>query len=296
MSLRLGIIGLSEGNGHPYSWSAIFNGYNEELIEQCGYPVIPRYLKEQSWPSAKIHEASVTHVWSQDKTLSELIAKTCHITHVVDSFEDMIGSVDAVLLARDDAENHLAMTSPFLKAGLPVYIDKPICLSVSDLQKLYKLQLYEGQIFSCSALRYAKELHLSEFERAQLGTIQHVQCYTPKSWDKYAIHLLDPLLLLIGNQGELKSSQNWSSEGYSNTHYQWESGLTASVSSLGNVLSPIGFKVFGQKSSKELIFADTFSAFKQTLNAFVQGVINKEEVIPYSNNYRVVDMIEKGRG
>ena len=26
MTLKLGIIGLSEGNGHPYSWSAIFNG------------------------------------------------------------------------------------------------------------------------------------------------------------------------------------------------------------------------------------------------------------------------------
>ena len=29
-NIRLGIIGMTEGNGHPYSWSAIFNGYNPE--------------------------------------------------------------------------------------------------------------------------------------------------------------------------------------------------------------------------------------------------------------------------
>lgn len=26
--IRLGMVGMTEGNGHPYSWSAIFNGYD----------------------------------------------------------------------------------------------------------------------------------------------------------------------------------------------------------------------------------------------------------------------------
>lgn len=26
--ISLGIIGMTPGNGHPYSWSAIFNGYD----------------------------------------------------------------------------------------------------------------------------------------------------------------------------------------------------------------------------------------------------------------------------
>jgi hypothetical protein len=28
--IKLGIIGASKGNGHPYSWSAIFNGYDAQ--------------------------------------------------------------------------------------------------------------------------------------------------------------------------------------------------------------------------------------------------------------------------
>lgn len=30
--IRLAILGLSPGNGHPYSWSAMFNGYDKELM------------------------------------------------------------------------------------------------------------------------------------------------------------------------------------------------------------------------------------------------------------------------
>ena len=43
--LKLGIIGLSEGNGHPYSWSSIINGgFDEATMADCGYAGIPIYL------------------------------------------------------------------------------------------------------------------------------------------------------------------------------------------------------------------------------------------------------------
>ena len=31
-NIRLGVIGMTEGNGHPYSWSAILNGYDRERM------------------------------------------------------------------------------------------------------------------------------------------------------------------------------------------------------------------------------------------------------------------------
>jgi len=31
--IKLGIIGTSQGNGHPYSYSAIFNGYNKNEVK-----------------------------------------------------------------------------------------------------------------------------------------------------------------------------------------------------------------------------------------------------------------------
>ncbi|MBO6762609.1 MAG: gfo/Idh/MocA family oxidoreductase, partial [Roseivirga sp.] len=102
--LRLGVIGLSDGNGHPYSWSAIFNGYNPEYMKDCPFPVIPQYLSERSFPADAIKGAVVTHIWTQDEAVSRHIAKASKIQTVCQKMEDMIGQVDAVLLARDDAE------------------------------------------------------------------------------------------------------------------------------------------------------------------------------------------------
>jgi len=43
--LKLGVTGMSSGNGHRYCWSAIINGdYNAEEMDKCGYPVIPVFL------------------------------------------------------------------------------------------------------------------------------------------------------------------------------------------------------------------------------------------------------------
>ena len=50
MVVKLGVIGLSAGNGHPYSWSAIVNGYNPEVMKNCGFPIISEYLAKQTFP------------------------------------------------------------------------------------------------------------------------------------------------------------------------------------------------------------------------------------------------------
>ena len=117
--LRLGVIGLSPGNGHPYSWSAIFNGYDSEAMKSCGFPAIPRYLEMQQFPEDAIQEARVTHVWAQDAERAHHIASAARIGTVVRKFDDMIGEIDGVLLARDDAVQHAKFATPFLEAGLP---------------------------------------------------------------------------------------------------------------------------------------------------------------------------------
>ena len=109
MSLKLGMIGLSVGNGHPYSWAAICNGYSPEHMNACEFPVIPQYLAKQAWPAARIPGVEVTHIWTQDAELSLRVAKAALIAHVVEEPAAMLGQIDALLLARDDAMNHLAV-------------------------------------------------------------------------------------------------------------------------------------------------------------------------------------------
>src|SRR6185369_739330 len=171
------------GNGHPYSWSAIFNGYEPQAMAACPFPVIPQYLAQRRFPEDALPEGKVTHVWTQDAALSAHIAVASRIPHVVTRFEDMIGAVDAVLLARDDAETHEAFATPFLEAGLPVYIDKPFALDQATADRILSREQFPGQIFSCTPLIFASELALCAADRENFGRLRHVAAVTPKYWD-----------------------------------------------------------------------------------------------------------------
>jgi len=193
--IKLGIIGMSQGNGHPYSWSAIFNGYDEKAMQDCPFPAIPDYLGQRQFPEEGLGDlGKVTHIWTQEKKISENIAKAAKIPTVVAQMEDLIGEVDAILLARDDSENHYQMALPFLKVGLPIFIDKPLALTETEAKKILEAQQYKNQIFSCSSIRFAQELQVSEKDRNEIGEILYVEASVPKKWDTYAVHVIEPLI------------------------------------------------------------------------------------------------------
>jgi hypothetical protein len=293
--LKLGVIGLSPGNGHPYSWSAIFNGYNRKAMENCGFPVIPRYLEKQQFPRDAIAEAKVTHVWAQEKKIASHIAKATLIEQVVDHYTDMIGQVDGVLLGRDDAETHIEFAAPFLDAGIPVYIDKPLALSVADARKILGMQKYPGQVFSCSALRYAKEFMLTELEIAKLGALRHIHATVPKDWDKYAVHVIEPLLMLTKERGAIVRTQVWQNSGAITLAVQYSQNLQVLISTTGASSAPLALRVMGDLGWKDLFFQDTFFAFKSALFEFVQGIVHQDVRTDPEFMLEVVGLIEAGR-
>ena len=275
--IRLGVLGLSPGNGHPYSWAAIFNGYDPVAMASCPFPVIPDYLGQRSFPEDAIDGAQVTHVWTQDRAVSEHVAAAARIPSVVDDPAALLGAVDGILLARDDAEQHRAMARPFLEAGLPVYIDKPLAVDLPEARRILDLQVRPGQIFSCSALRYAEEFHLSAAVREELGTIRHVEGSTPKAWETYAIHPVDAALGMLGPQGRIMKSERRAEDDRTEGRLEWESGVTGTFASLGAAAAPIAVEVFGDRGRRRMVFSDAFSAFREALRRFIDGIEGPRE-------------------
>ena len=73
--IRLAMLGMVDGNGHPYSWSAMFNGYDEKAMAGCPFAGIPEYLGREPKTSFGIPGAHVTHVWTDDPKDAEHVAK-----------------------------------------------------------------------------------------------------------------------------------------------------------------------------------------------------------------------------
>jgi len=293
--IKFGVIGLSEGNGHPYSWSAICNGYDPEAMASCPFPVIPRYLARQSFPEDALREAEVTHVWTQDRALSAHIARASRIPHVANRPEDLIGAVDAVLLARDDYERHEDMSRPFLDAGLPLFVDKPLAADRGTAERIWSRQRYEGQLFTGTAFRYAREFVLTPEERGRLGPLVYVDACVMKQWDKYGIHIVEPVLHLIGEQGELADVAATAGEGGATfVRARWTSGLCATFASLGAAPAPVVIRLFGEKGYRELRLEDTFFAFKASLQAFVDVIKGRRPAPSRDSVLRIVGLIERG--
>jgi predicted dehydrogenase len=292
--LRFGILGMSPGNGHPYSWSAIFNGYDASAMADCPFPAIPEYLTQHRFPEEAIADAAVTHVWTQDRTVSTHIAAASRIGSIVDDPRDMIGQVDAVLLARDDAGTHFELAAPFLDAGLPIYIDKPLALTVDAARALYDRQKRPGQIFTCSALAYAEELQLPANEMAELGALRFVDAVTVNDWDRYAVHVIEPLCALLRSQGPIA---RFSAGGDKLRHLDvtWQNRLTARITALGVPHGPIAIRLFGDAGWRQLEFRDTFAAFRAALRHFTDIVLGKAPAQNASSVLEIIAMIEAGR-
>jgi predicted dehydrogenase len=75
---------------------------------------------------------------------------------IVDSIDALLKKVDAVLLESIDGRAHLEQIKPVLRAGKPVFIDRPMAASLADAAEIFRLAKEANvPIFSCSQHRYS---------------------------------------------------------------------------------------------------------------------------------------------
>ena len=122
------MLGMVDGNGHPYSWSAIINGsYDAEAMADCGFPVDSAVSRRRTEgkPGHPGREGHARLVRRSGRHRPGRQARSASF-NVVARAEDVIGQVDAVIIATDRGWEHVDRARPFIEAGLPVFIDKPL--------------------------------------------------------------------------------------------------------------------------------------------------------------------------
>ncbi len=285
--LKLGIIGMSEGNGHPYSWSAIINGdYDKKEMEHCGFAGIPLYL-EANRDTLGIDGARVTHIWTQERQISEHIAKASMIENVADRKEEMIGRVDAVILARDDPENHVTMAAPFLDADVPVFIDKPLAINMEDLGYFHRQHDAGKFIMSCSSMRYAHECRTAKTGMVSLGKIELVTVVGTKDWVKYGVHMLEALFALLNDPAAI-SVQHLSKSGKDIVLIRFENGLLATVHLFKNIKATFQLSLFGRDNWQLVEISNSYAMFKENLAEFTKSVREGRSRLPFEKTENII--------
>lgn len=269
--IRLAMLGMVEGNGHPYSWSAIINGdYDRPAMENCGYPGIPQYLGAEPRENLGIEGATVTHVWCDDPKDTKHVAKAAKIQNIVKNPQDVIGEVDAVVIATDIGGEHVDRVRPFIEAGLPAFIDKPLTDQLDHLQQFAAWQKQGRPLMSSSCMRYAREYTALLDRMDELGELRVIQITMAKSWDRYGIHAVEGVYPFL-QPGGWESVAHRGDANRSLMHLRHASGVDVMVNQVMDLYGGFGcLSLHGTKASLVTQFKDNFFAFKTQLAGFIE--------------------------
>ena len=265
------MLGMIPGNGHPYSWSAIINGFDKAAMEHCPYQGIRDYIGAQPAGTVGIPEARVTHVWTDDADEVSSVATAARIPHIAKRPEDVIGEVDAVMIATDDGADHIRRVRPFVEAGLPVFVDKPLATTPEDLETFIQWQQQGARILSSSGLRYAVEVDAALNRLPELGELRWLCGITIKTWERYGIHVLEPLFRMVGPG--FTSVRLEGTKELEVAHLTHKSGVQLTITSIYDGGPSFGtFQLCGTAGQMHFQFKDTYAAFRAQLVSFIDFV------------------------
>jgi predicted dehydrogenase len=292
--LRLAMLGMIEGNGHPYSWSAIVNGYDPASMAACPYPAILDYLGKQPLEKVRIPGARVTHLWTDHPTDAPKVSEASLIANIVSKPEEVIGHVDAAIIATDDGDHHIPRVKPFIEAGLPVFVDKPMATNVADLRQFIRWHEAGATILSTSGMRYAPAMRLTETQTTTLGDLRWVTSFTCKTWERYGIHALEAVEPLLGPG--FVTVQALTDSGGDVMHLTHRSGVRVTIGAIHDAYGSFGaVHLYGTKGQIALRLDDTYNAFRSQLVAFIDMLRTGQRPLPFEETVELMAVIIAGR-
>jgi hypothetical protein len=291
--IRLAIVGKVDENDHPYSWSAMFNGYDPEEMAKWADPIILSYLKKEPKETLCIPNAKVTHIWTDNPIEAQHIAKASFIPHVVKNAVDVIGKVDAILIPTDKGHEHVERCHPFVEVGLPIFVDKPLVDNETDLKIFSKWIKQGAPIMSCSFMRYCKEYMPYRASIHELGKIRYASITTPKSWERYGIHPLEGIYTILGTG--FISVRNIGTFERNVVHLKHSCGADVIVIATADMFGALGaLQLIGTAGHVEVTTTDRYYAFKTQLGEYVKFVRTGVQPFPFAETREIMKLVIAG--
>lgn len=117
-----------------------------------------------------------------------------------DDLSEMAKNIDIAFIQSCNWDNHLKQAMPFIEAGVPVFIDKPLAGNLADVKEFERLDAEGKVILGTSAMRYTYE-HESFFAvpEEERGNIVHISVMVGVDEFNYAIHAVESVMGFLGD-------------------------------------------------------------------------------------------------
>jgi len=179
--VRIGIIGAE--NSHTRGFGKIFN-------------------IDKKFPGVE-----VKYVWGETEAFAKDAMKRGGIPNMVKHPKEMLDKIDALIVDHRHGKFHLNAAIPFIKRGIPTFIDKPFCYRLEAGKKFLALAKEVGTpVTSFSSIAHSYETFDIKRQVASMGEINQVVRYGPIKLDSeyggvffYGAHMIQPLMYIFGD-------------------------------------------------------------------------------------------------
>ena len=178
--LRIGIIGAE--NSHTIGFGKMFN------------------------VDKKFAAAEVKYVWGENDEFARNAATEGSIPNIVKDPKEMLGKIDALIVDHRHAKYHLEAATPFVKEGIPTFIDKPFCYRAEEGKEFLELARKHGTpVTSYSTIAHSASTFDIKKQADSMGEINQVIRSGPVDMDSeyggiffYGVHIVQPLMNIFG--------------------------------------------------------------------------------------------------
>ena len=256
--IKAGMIGLD--TSHVPAFAKLFNG-PKATGDLAGIKIVAGY------PGGTDFAPSKTRV---EKFTADLKGMGIEI---VDSIPKLLEKVDVVLLESVDGRIHLQEAIPVIKAGKPLFIDKPAAGSLADVIAIYDLaKQHKVPCFSCSSVRFGAGLQELKKNPA-LGEIAGAETWGPCSYQEgtpdlffYGVHGVESLFTLMGTGCESVSRVQATDADVAVG--VWKNGRVGTYRGLRRGKSEFGAVAFGAKAIVPMTKGDGYEPLCREIAKF----------------------------
>lgn len=187
--IRIGIIGTE--NSHAMAFSKIIN-LPDPATGALAYP-----------------DARVVGVYGPDPDSARQVAEAAKVDFIADDPAEFFGKVDAMIVTSRRGSVHAQYARPFIEAGMPVFLDKPITTEYAQAQELITLAKEKNSLLcGGSGCKLAYDVltlrdHVQDCREAGkfISGVINFPAYTDSEYDGfffYASHLTEMALTIFG--------------------------------------------------------------------------------------------------
>lgn len=256
-TLRIGIIGFD--TSHVPAFARLLNDPMDPHHVPggrvvAGYPSFSPDL-EASYSRIEGFKQEVTTKWGVE---------------LVDSIEELLDRVDAVLLESVDGRRHLVEARPVIEAGKPLYVDKPLAANYREAAEIMRLAREHGcPIFSSSSLRF--DAHIVAIKEDEgLGAVLACDAFSPATLNAsnpglfwYGVHGVELLYTFMGRGCErLRCTATPS---YDVVVGHWPDGRLGTMRGTRAGAHEYGVTVFGEKKVAQALYCREIPIYAQLL-------------------------------